>query len=274
MSKISIKLMFFLSIVFSENVFAGVTLKDDIIILTSIPKCGSHLAEKCISMLTRRKKIVSLHTKTNSQKFLMGNDIADIEQKIERVSNNRLFASGHITYSRELDLLATQKKYKFIFIYRDPRAQVASLARWWMPFNNIDNDLSKSISSLISDNRLYKLKWDEIHNVNDLYNAFLLWIDSPNTLTIRFEDLVGEKGGGSLKIQYETITKIAKFLDIKINESRIKYICANLFGDTRTFYKGQIDGWKDCFTEEHKEAFKQCAGQLLIDLGYESGLDW
>jgi 5S rRNA maturation endonuclease (ribonuclease M5) len=277
MVKISISLAFFFVIYFSENVFANKHSrpkpKNDVIILTSIPKSGSHLAEKCISLLTRKKSVVSLHVKTNSQKFLTGKDISDIQNKIKKASNNS-FASGHITYSSELDLLATQNKYKIIFIYRDPRAQVASLARWWMPINNIDNDLSKTILSLITDKRLYQFKWDNIQGVNDLYIAYLPWIDSPNTLTIKFEELVGEKGGGSSQVQYATVSKIANFLGLKVNETIIKNICLKLFGGTVTFDKGQINGWKDCFNEEHKQAFKKYAGNLLPALGYETGLEW
>lgn len=252
-----------------------------IIILTSIPKCGSNLAQKCISLLLNQKRtlrynprdFVSLHENPNTGKWVTGKDISYIQNKIKDISNNS-FASGHITYSLELDLLATKNKYKIIFIYRDPRAQIASLARWWMPVNNIDNDLSKTILSLIKDKQLYEFKWSGIQGVNELYKAYLPWIDSPNTLSIRFEELVGKKGGGSSKVQYATVRKIAEFIGLKIDETGIKNICFKLFGGTRTFDKGQIDGWKECFNEEHKQAFKKYAGNLLIELGYENGLEW
>lgn len=54
---------------FSEKIVHK--MKDDVIILTSIPKLGSHLAEIFISMLTR-KKVLSLHVNRENGKFLTG----------------------------------------------------------------------------------------------------------------------------------------------------------------------------------------------------------
>ena len=38
--------------------------------------------------------------------------------------------------------------------------------------------------------------------------------------------------------------------------------------------KGKKGGWKNFFQEEHKQAFKKIAGDLLIELGYETDLNW
>jgi LPS sulfotransferase NodH len=45
--------------------------------------------------------------------------------------------------------------------------------------------------------------------------------------------------------------------------------------DSSSFYRKGIAGdWKNHFTEEDKQAFKEEAGELLIRLGYEEDLDW
>ncbi len=38
--------------------------------------------------------------------------------------------------------------------------------------------------------------------------------------------------------------------------------------------KGSIGGWQTYFKEEHKDAFKKVAGDLLIELDYEQDLNW
>jgi hypothetical protein len=38
--------------------------------------------------------------------------------------------------------------------------------------------------------------------------------------------------------------------------------------------KGAIGGWKNKFEHSHKEAFKKVAGNLLIELGYETDYNW
>src|ERR687889_161536 len=45
--------------------------------------------------------------------------------------------------------------------------------------------------------------------------------------------------------------------------------------DPSSFYRKGIAGdWKNYFTEEDRRVFKEEAGELLIRLGYEEGLDW
>jgi sulfotransferase 6B1 len=41
-----------------------------------------------------------------------------------------------------------------------------------------------------------------------------------------------------------------------------------------TFRQGKSGGWRKHFTPEIRDLFKQTAGQLLIDLGYEKDLNW
>lgn len=45
--------------------------------------------------------------------------------------------------------------------------------------------------------------------------------------------------------------------------------------DSSSFFrKGVAGDWKNAFTSADREIYKRVAGDLLIDLGYESGLDW
>jgi hypothetical protein len=41
-----------------------------------------------------------------------------------------------------------------------------------------------------------------------------------------------------------------------------------------TFRKGQPGSWQEYFTAKNKEIFKQIAGDLLIQMGYEKDLSW
>jgi hypothetical protein len=96
----------------------------------------------------------------------------------------------------------------------------------------------------------------------------------PYALTVRFEDLVGSNGGGDDAKQLATVKAIAKHASIELSEERAQEIASNLFGNKGTFRKGQIGAWKEEFTAEHKDLFKQYGGELLIKLGYEKDLNW
>ena len=63
-------------------------------------------------------------------------------------------------------------------------------------------------------------------------------------------------------------------MNLQISDRNLIKIANDLFGGTWSFRKGSIGSWKQYFTQEHKQAFKEVAGQLLIDLGYEKDLNW
>ncbi len=100
------------------------------------------------------------------------------------------------------------------------------------------------------------------------------WIRDPLTIVCRFEDLIGEKGGGSLVSQKEQIRTIAASLNIDLEDSRLNWIINNLFGVESgpsfqsTFREGKIGSWRNYFNEEHKKAFVKHFGEIQLNLGY------
>jgi recombinational DNA repair protein RecT len=73
----------------------------------------------------------------------------------------------------------------------------------------------------------------------------------------------------------ETIRAIANYLNIDNSEEQIIQIAKNVFyKKSRTFRKGTIGDWRNHFTNEHKQAFKDVCGDILIKMGYADGYDW
>lgn len=250
---------------------------NELIILNSIPKAGTHLAMKCICLLTQKHSYAIRWNpvlEPSKGRFFSGDDIVQLREIFSQVPRNE-FISSHLIFSSVMEDEVVKKGYKFIFIYRDPRAQVVSMARWKMKFNaNNGMNLNESIMSLIKEPALYKIGWDTVGNISELYASYMPWALNSKFLAVRFEDLVGSKGGGDAQKQYQTVQNIADFLGLKLSAQKIHSICLKIFGETSTFNEGQIDGWKKYFTNEHKKAFKKYAGKLLIGLGYEKNLNW
>jgi len=106
------------------------------------------------------------------------------------------------------------------------------------------------------------------------------WLNDRKTLSLRFEDLVGERGGGSEGRRLEVIERILADIGVKTDgvDLRGEYgsRCMNP-EESHTFRKGQKGGvgaWKSIFTDEHKDIFKEVTGDLLIRLGYEKDMNW
>lgn len=65
------------------------------------------------------------------------------------------------------------------------------------------------------------------------------------------------------------------YLDVNLSEEQIIKVAKEIFFQrSTTFRKGQIGDWQNHFKDEHKQAFKEVAGETLINLGYENGYDW
>ncbi|MGE0198071.1 MAG: sulfotransferase domain-containing protein [Simkaniaceae bacterium] len=106
------------------------------------------------------------------------------------------------------------------------------------------------------------------------YDKLKIFSHRSNFCLIRFEDLVGEKGGGSAEAQREAIIQIAAFLEIPLTEEKIRYVVDNLYGTSWTFRKGQVGSWKEHFKPQHVERFVEELGDILIDWGYEKDDSW
>jgi len=100
--------------------------------------------------------------------------------------------------------------------------------------------------------------------------AFLKLQDS--YLLVRYEDLVRDKSA--------EIARLASYMGIGVDELDIAAIAERTSpSSTRKtagghVRKARMGDWQRYFQKEHKDAFKRIAGDLLIELGYESDLDW
>ncbi|OEU70054.1 MAG: hypothetical protein BA863_19550 [Desulfovibrio sp. S3730MH75] len=75
--------------------------------------------------------------------------------------------------------------------------------------------------------------------------------------------------------QKDKAHRLHTYFQISLSDAQIKDITENtFFTGARTFRKGQIGGWRAHFTEKHKKAFKETAGEALIKMGYGNDLDW
>jgi hypothetical protein len=113
----------------------------------------------------------------------------------------------------------------------------------------------------------------ELASVKQRYDSYMGWLNQPEILCIKFEDLVlnqedalGEildylgTRGFSLQIpRIEGIAILKRFIAPK---------------KSGTFRKGVPGNWREYFKDSHKNLFNQVAGDLLIQLGYEKDGSW
>ncbi|RMD58849.1 hypothetical protein D6833_12355 [Candidatus Parcubacteria bacterium] len=203
-----------------------------------------------------------------------------IEQTLERLERG-YYITAHIPFSEQLAALLRKMGLKTLLIVRDPRDVVVSHAKYIArtPAHFLYEEYStlsepEQIMRSIEGVQKSAPNAPVLLSILDRYQSVLPWISESFNYTVRFERLIGPHGGGSRDAQIEELKNIARHLKIRCSSRDIEQIAAQIFGGTHTFRKGVISDWRNHFSEEHKRVFKEIAGQLLIDLGYEQDYDW
>jgi hypothetical protein len=106
-------------------------------------------------------------------------------------------------------------------------------------------------------------------------NYYLDWLNVPEVLIIRFEDLVSSKDSQRFQLR-----RILKFLfEDSLTKNQIKQLIvlmesANNPKESQTFRTGKVGNWKHEFSKGINEEFNNLANPLLIRMGYEQDDSW
>jgi len=245
------------------------------VLALSIPKAGTNLLHRMLVLLPYMAPQWS---------YAIDETLPGIFEQLHKTRNGQV-VGGHLPWSQPLTDVLKSEGFRIIFVVRDLR-DVAVSGMYYITNKAQDQRLHRYFSSLKSnEERLMAY----IRGVPEDYypggvrpkawenhtERMLPWLDEPDCLTVRFEDLIGSVGGGSDQRQLATVKAIVEHLGIELPEETIKEVAAKTFyTKARTFRKGQIGDWRNHFTEEHKRAFKEVYEDALVRLGYEKDNDW
>ena len=117
---------------------------------------------------------------------------------------------------------------------------------------------------------------DEVYGISSIkvrYDGYAGWINLPNVLPVKFEDLILDRDATFVRI-LEFLKGRGLVLMTSDEEAIASMHAAVQPKKSGTFRKGQPGGWKEAFTEENKRVFKEETGDLVVRLGYEENMDW
>lgn len=203
-----------------------------------------------------------------------------VRRALEQIGNGH-FASTHVSFSQPLADLLVRMGLKSLLILRDPRDVVVSLANYIArtpvhPLYPHYQPLSEPKRVMLSICGIPAVERDQpmLLDIGESCRNVLPWMSQPLNYTTTFEKIVGPRGGGSREAQRKELANIARHLGIRHRRHDLDAIAEQVFGGTATFLKGSISTWPSHFSAEHKAAFKQVAGQVLVDMRYEKNCDW
>ncbi len=250
------------------------------VIGNAMPKSGSHLIIQVLQGLTKISAFVN-------PGFPPVNRSEDNRKLPEEavLANLQRMQPGDIAYAylhaREPFVsLLTQPGWAMIFVYRDPRDMIVSHVFYATQMHaqhgmhqyytrNLDSmeaRINAAIEGVSTDDA-------ELSSIRKKYEAYLGWLDCKEVLSLRFEDLILNRD--------QALERILDYLEKKgavLRASRAEAMAA--LGEairphkSGTYRRAHPGNWKEYFTEANKAFFKEQAGDLLVRLGYEKGLDW
>lgn len=257
------------------------------LMMTSVPKSGSHLLQ---AMLTNLRELKRAPVVLYPYK-----PVSEYRMAIEKLAHNR-FAWGHIGLNMETLDLIQRFDMGIIVMLRDPRDIVVSfvdhvyrlkphiLKNYYTSLANDHARLKAAIlgaqkeayprDQILAEQGIYDM-YTGFTNIGRVCEGYLAWTEYSKTHVVHFEDLIGADGGGSKKNQEKAVRGVIDFLGLAYTESETSKICRKIYNPkSPTFNRGKTNRWKALFTEELKDIFKSVAGESLIEMGYEKDDSW
>jgi hypothetical protein len=264
---------------------------------TSIPKCGKNLVTMLFEALGIARidhpdeQAASAHVmarwtqtaRAEGRLLQPGYDDATIDAYIDesRLSLEVLtqglesipdghYVHAHLAFDAAFARQARAVGVPLVFVYRDPRAMVASQA-YFLVERGEPSDLLPRLGTRTLD-AAYRLLIegdDETLDAQETFAAYRGWLTEPHVLPVRFEDLVGPRGGGSASAQLATVARIAQHIGWRGAIDELLSVAQRVFSPAAgTFRRGTIDGWRGDVTPEIAGGFPKFFVDLPREWGY------
>lgn len=246
------------------------------VLANSLPKSGTHLVTALLDRLPDMR--FSGHHLTAYDVVRDGaHDWTALRRRLASVRTGQ-YVSAHLPASPELFALLGELGYRCLFAVRDPRDAAVSDMHYILrfPYHPLHERLramasdDERLTAVITGMAGERAGVPLLESMPDRLDAYLGWLDAPATRVIRFERLVGSRGGGDDASQLAEIRDIAGHVGRPLTGAQVAEVAAAVWSpSSSTFRRGAIGDWTGCFTAEHRALVARLAGRQLGALGYE-----
>ena len=246
----------------------------------SKPKSGSHLLLQVLAGFARIMPYAyvaaePVRTITKEGRRKSHEEVLDDLKRIPR----GVIGWGYVEASPEnVAFLCRPERVNF-FIYRDPRDMLVSqvyfatdmyeehgMHAYYKSLPDFGSRLKAAIAGVDHDEA-------KMVSVKQRYDGVFRWLEQPHVLCLRFEDLIHQRDG-ALNAMLDQVEKTGYVIPTQREKALPILMEAIQPKKSRTFRSGKTGGWREHFTDEHRKLFKEVAGDLLVQLGYEKSNDW
>ena len=252
----------------------------------SFPKSGTHLLDQILLGFSRVAPYARrLHSFYAEYEGESGHKRSP-EQALAWLDSLRPcdIASAHLFARSEIVKRVCSSHFIPYFIFRDPRDVVVSHVFYVtdMEARHVHHDYYQSLPDFNTrlhvsilgrpDTSPEPSRRVEFPNIAERFAPYLGWLDHEEVLSIHFEDLIKDRLAALTHIMEHFLAHVP----IRASRQSILDSLESSINPQRspTFRSGKTGEWKKYFAEEHKKAFKDVAGDMLVRLGYETNNDW
>jgi len=253
-----------------------------VLMANSFPKSGTHLLDQVLMGFSRVAPFsahVALPFVSYDGESGQKRSVQEALAYVNALRPLDVTSTHLLAWPEVVQAVCTPKFIPYI-IFRDPRDIVVShvfyvteMAPGHAHYQYYHNDL-KSFDERLKVSILGRPDVDiEFPDIAKRFELYHGWLDRPEVLVVRFEDLIHKRR--------ETLGQIADHFLKRVDTlpaSRDQIITAletNIDPQrSPTFRSGKTGEWKKYFKDEHKSLFKAVAGDLLAQLGYEKDNNW
>ncbi|HKY53415.1 MAG TPA: sulfotransferase domain-containing protein [Anaerolineales bacterium] len=260
--------------------FSSQSMDLPVLLGLSFPKSGTHLLDQILlgfsNVAPYAKRLHSFYAEYEGESGRKRTP----EQAMAWLDSlgSRDVASAHLFARDEIIKRVCSPSFIPYFIFRDPRDVVVSHVFYVtdMEARHVHHDYYASLPDFDSRLTVSILGRPdtniEFPNIADRFVPYLRWLDQPAVMKLHFEDFMRDRASTLNRLLDHFLTQvplptprqiILDALESSINPAK-----------SPTFRSGKTGEWKKYFTEEHKNSFKDIAGNLLVQLGYEKNNDW
>ncbi|MBO94491.1 MAG: hypothetical protein CMI32_06285 [Opitutales bacterium] len=154
-----------------------------------------------------------------------------------------------------------------LFIYRNPMDIVVSEANYY--HEEYNSPFFAYLNHFSFEERLLRLIDDPwlFGSIRDRIGNFAPWLELDNVIPVSFEELVGEEGGGSRKVQSDLIWSLQLKLHAPGSPDEI---AGQIFNPkSPTYLSGKIGAWRENLTTKAREKLSSLPQDFLAVFGYE-----
>jgi len=244
------------------------------VLINSIPKAGTHLLSSALEQNTplfNSRRHVQMH-KIN-QLAPSGQKTLDVEldanafaKHVHRVRDGQFF-SAHMFHDPAIEDVLAMNGIRTIFVVRDPRDILLSTLHYIKGLRrhhlhklytevvtDLDDQIAVELEGRSEEPYQRPLKYR--------LQQYLGWTSSSSVLTVRFEDLIGARGGMSDKARDEAYARLSDHLGLAV-------VPRATSTNSPTFRKGMGFGWRGELTEAQARRINNACGEEINSLGYE-----